>query len=210
MVFSSNKISISVAPETPSPLLPGDLITGTIHLNPTKPLSVSDLRLTFYGRGYSHIFRRYLFSFAFADWYGQGFLFERTTVLLEGPTTLPPGDHEFNFAIQVPEVSEPVRRNFKGLIKWKERAPFAGKGTTHDLAPTMTMEGRNHFGYTEGAVEYVLKAEMKKGPEAKLLSMALKETLPVKLTTPQPSLPAASPPPSTGPVDSDPRRPSQH
>lgn len=193
MVFSSNKIYISVAPETPYSLLPGDPITGTIRLNLTKALSVSDLRLTFYGRGYSHIFRQYLFSFAFADWYGQGFMFERTTALLEGPTTLPPGDHEFNFAIQVPEASEPVRKNFKGLIRWKERQPFAGKGTTHDLPPTMAMEGRNQFGYTEAAVEYVLKAEIKKGPEARLLSMSLKETRPVSLTTLQPSLPAASP-----------------
>ena len=149
---------------TPADLAPGDHVSGTVFLNNAKPLSISELRITLYGVVDTHIFRKYIVKFAFADWYGRGFLFQKFIVLLVGPTTLPPGQRSFKFSFQIPEATEPMEEDWKRFNKWSEQSPFLGKESpAHRLPPSKSISSKQTFGYCDGSVSYHLDATMVKG-----------------------------------------------
>lgn len=147
--------------------IPGQDITATATLTLTKPLSISELTVSIYGRVFSRIYRQYVLSNFRYDWRGQGFLFKRFVVLIQSPTTLPPGTHTFPFKLQLPATTEHVRSNWNMFNKWKPRDPFPGNDTPHPLPGTLTdMVVSETWGSTDAKVEYIIETKIKKGPEA--------------------------------------------
>ena len=108
------KAQNSIVKERDSYCFPESYLTGTVHLNNAKVLSIPELQLTFYGPAHRHIFRRHstYSAFAIVDWSGHELLFYRIILLIDGATTLSPGEHDFKIAIQVPESSEPMTENY--------------------------------------------------------------------------------------------------
>lgn len=185
----SNEVLVTIDnPDTP---IPGQDITATATLTLTKPLSVSEFTVSIYGRTFSRIYRQYVFSNFRYDWRGQGFFFKRFVVLIQTPTTLPPGTHTFPFRLQLPATTEQVRGNWHMFNKWKPRDPFPGKDNTHPLPGTLAdMAASETWGSTEGKVEYIIEANIQKGPEAGFLDSMPKDTRTFTVASlPRPDLP---------------------
>lgn len=185
----SNEVRVAI--ENPENPVPGQDIIATATLTLTKPLSISELTVSVYGRAFSRIYRQYVLNNFRYEWRGQGFFFKRFVVLVQSPTTLPPGTHTFPFKLQLPATTEPVRGNWHMFNKWKPRDSFPGNETPHPLPGTLAdIAVSETWGSTDAKVEYIIEAQVKKGPEAGMLeSMPKDARIFTVASTPSPSLP---------------------
>lgn len=170
---------------------PGEEITGTAKISLEKQLSLCEFTLEVYGRAFTRINRTYLYQNFQAEWRGQGFMFKRYIVLIQHPTILSPGQHDYQFRFQLPLTTEQVRGNWRLFNKWKQRDPFAGKNTFHAIPPSMpTIACNQTWGSADAHVQYVIKTIMKRGPEEKWHSMMPKALETFKVAAPpQPDFP---------------------
>ncbi|OQE44554.1 hypothetical protein PENCOP_c002G06050 [Penicillium coprophilum] len=184
----TNEVRVTIT--NPENLMPGEDITARATLTLIKPLSVSELTVTIFGRAYTSISRTYVVRNFSYEWLGQGFFFKRFVVLIRSPTTLPAGEHSFSFTVQLPTSTEQVQGNWHFFNKWKDRAPFPGKNSVHPLPGTMAMGCNQTWGTASAHVEYIVSTAMKKGPEAGFFSSIPKgSSVFVVSPRPRPDLP---------------------
>ncbi|KAL4962025.1 uncharacterized protein BDV14DRAFT_203179 [Aspergillus stella-maris] len=157
--------SVHITLHNNDPVIPGTPLTGTATLTLTKPLSLSYFAVTVFGSVFTRIYRVYLIRNFQAEWQGQGFPFKRFVILIPTPTTLQPGEHTFPFSVDIPATTDNVKGNWHRFVNWKDRAPFPGKKTVHQVPGTMKMDAKQRWGSADGWVEYVAVTEIKKRPD---------------------------------------------
>ncbi|KAL2809125.1 hypothetical protein BJX63DRAFT_435436 [Aspergillus granulosus] len=147
-----------------------------------KQLSLHEFTIEIFGRAFTSIHRIYLVREFQALWRGEGFSFRRYIILIQNESILPPGEHHYRFKFSLPETTEQVRSNWHRYVKWKDRHPFPGKNSVHQIPPSMAqIEGIQRWGSTAAHVEYVIIATVKKGPGEKWHSRMPKSVRPFKV-----------------------------
>ncbi|KAL4867476.1 hypothetical protein BDV12DRAFT_198169 [Aspergillus spectabilis] len=125
---------------------PGATIQGTVQIQTAEPLALTELALTLNGHGSSRIFRELSIALfpLHARWNGKVTFCERVLVLVDQPTTLPAGTHQFPFQLHIPETTEilPEAQVQERRKEWQQNPLFVGVKKTHPLPPSLKVTSK--------------------------------------------------------------------